>query len=266
MRRSHSSKRRDNVEAYDTLPIVPLRDGRRLSAHDDAVRHRATLVHARAGARAGEGQADLPRGPEGCRQGRSASERHLHDGLRGQHRAEPQAAGRQREGAGRRRRPRTGGGVEGRQGLLPRGSQGAGAARRHRGGRRGHDEPRRVAVRAVRQALQYVAVRRHDCRRARRRPQQAGRHDCRAPGGGCRGKAEPPRDHRAGRAARPHRQHPGDRGRQAAGGPPHPVAREEADGEGAEGVLPQREDEGDPEGAGSQGGPRQRGGRSAEED
>jgi ATP-dependent Lon protease len=33
----------------------------------------------------------------------------------------------------------------------------------------------------------------------------------------------------------------------------HPVARQEADGEGAEGVLPQREDQGDPEGAGPQG-------------
>src|SRR5205823_13485202 len=40
----------------------------------------------------------------------------------------------------------------------------------------------------------------------------------------------------------------------------------EADGEGAEGVLPQREDEGDPEGTGPQGRKRQRGRRSEEED
>src|SRR6185436_3011609 len=50
------------------------------------------------------------------------------------------------------------------------------------------------------------------------------------------------------------------------GGPPHPVSREEADGEGAEGVLPQREDEGDPERTGPQGREGQRGRRAEEED
>src|SRR5207237_5470328 len=40
----------------------------------------------------------------------------------------------------------------------------------------------------------------------------------------------------------------------------------EADGEGAEGVLPQREDEGDPEGTGPQGRERQRSRRPEEED
>src|SRR5262245_34602191 len=53
---------------------------------------------------------------------------------------------------------------------------------------------------------------------------------------------------------------------EAAGGPPYPVSREEADGEGAEGVLPQREDEGDPEGTGSQGRQGQRGRGAQEED
>jgi ATP-dependent Lon protease len=52
------------------------------------------------------------------------------------------------------------------------------------------------------------------------------------------------------RAPEPHRRHPRSRGGQAPGRSPHPVSREEADGEGAEGVLPQREDEGDPEGTG----------------
>ena len=60
--------------------------------------------------------------------------------------------------------------------------------------------------------------------------------------------------------------HPGGRGRQAARRPPHPGPRQEADGARPEGVLPQREDEGDPEGAGSQGRPRQRGRRAAQED
>ena len=68
------------------------------------------------------------------------------------------------------------------------------------------------------------------------------------------------------RAPQPHRRHPRNRGRQAPGRPPHPVSREEADGEGAEGVLPQREDEGDPEGTGPQGREGQRGRRAEEED
>ena len=55
------------------------------------------------------------------------------------------------------------------------------------------------------------------------------------------------------RTPQPHRRHPRNRGGQASGRSPHPVPRQEADGEGAEGVLPQREDEGDPEGTGPQG-------------
>src|SRR5205823_12224598 len=70
----------------------------------------------------------------------------------------------------------------------------------------------------------------------------------------------------AARAAEPHRRHSRNRGRQAPGGSPHPVSREEANGEGAEGVLPQREDEGDPEGTGPQGREGQRGRRAEEED
>ena len=94
-------------------------------------------------------------------------------------------------------------------------------------------------------------------------PGAPGRHDCRAPPGGRRRKAEPAGNRVAGGTAEPHRRHPRNRSRQAAGGPPHPVAREEADGEGAEvTVLPQREDEGDPEGTGPQG----RQGRSSETD
>ncbi len=67
-------------------------------------------------------------------------------------------------------------------------------------------------------------------------------------------------------AAHPHRRHPGGRGRQAAGRQAHPGPGQEADGAGAEGVLPQREDEGDPEGAGPQGRPRQRDRGAAQED
>ena len=63
--------------------------------------------------------------------------------------------------------------------------------------RRGHDEPRGVAVRAVREALEQPALRRDDRRRPRGRPGQAGRHDRRAPARGRGREAEPARDHLA---------------------------------------------------------------------
>ncbi len=132
--------------------------------------------------------------------------------------------------------------------------------------RRDDDEPRRVALRAVRQALEQPALRRDDRRRARRRSRQARRHHRRAPARRRGREAEPARDHLPRRAPQPHRRHPRSRGGQAPGRPPHPVARQEADGEGAEGVLPQREDEGDPEGTGPQGREGQRDRRAEEED
>ena len=126
--------------------------------------------------------------------------------------------------------------------------------------------PRRLAVRAVREAVEQPALRRDDRRRPRGRSRQARRHDRRAPARRRRREAEPARDHLPRRAPEPHRRHPRSRGGQAPGGPPHPVSREEADGEGAEGVLPQREDEGDPEGTGPQGREGQRDRRAEEED
>ncbi len=105
--------------------------------------------------------------------------------------------GRQHQGAGRRRRSRPRGRVEGRQGLLPRGRQGAAEAARGEQRSRKHDEPRRVAVRAVREAVEQPALRRDDCRGPRGRPGQARRHDRRAPRGGRRRKAEPARNHLA---------------------------------------------------------------------
>ena len=244
----------------------PVARRRRLPAHDDAVRRRAALLDSRPRACAVPRQAHLPGRPEGRRERRPGPRRHLHDGMRGEHRAEPAAAGRQREGPRRGRRPRPDGRMEGGQGVLSRRRQGAGPAERAGRERRGRDEQGRVPVRAVREAVEQPAARRDDRRRARGRPEQARRHDRRPPRRRRGREAEPARDHLAARAPDPHRQHPRGRGRQAPGGPPHPVSRQEADGEGAEGVLPQREDEGDPEGAGPQGGAGQRGGRPAEED
>ena len=84
--------------------------------------------------------------------------------------------------------------------------------------------------------------------------------------GGGGGEAEPPGDLLAPGAPEAHPRDPGGRGREAAGRQAHPGPRQEADGAGPEGVLPQREDEGDPEGAGSQGRPRQRGRGAPQED
>ena len=152
------------------------------------------------------------------------------------------------------------------KGFYPRRREGAGEAEGSGRRRRSDDGPRRVAVRAVREALEQPAVRRDDCRRPRRRSGQARRHHRRAPARRRRREAEPARDHLAARAAEPHRRHPRNRGGQAPGRSPHPVSRQEADGEGAEGVLPQREDEGDPEGTGPQGREGQRDRRAEEED
>ena len=131
---------------------------------------------------------------------------------------------------------------------------------------REHDEPRGVAVRAVREAVEQPALRRDDRGRPGGRPLEARRHHRRAHARRRRGEAEPARDRLAGRAPEPHRRRPRSRGGQAPGRSPHPVARQEADGEGAEGVLPQREDEGDPEGAGPQGREGQRDRGAEEED
>ena len=152
------------------------------------------------------------------------------------------------------------------QRLLPRRREGDPEAQGS--GRRGgeHDEPRRVAVRAVREAVEQPALRRDDRGRPRGRSGQARRHHRRAPPRRRRREAEPSRDHLPHRAFEPHRRDPRSRGGQAPGGPPHPVSRQEADGEGAEGVLPQREDEGDPEGTGAQGRQGQRGRGAQEED
>src|SRR5262249_46986676 len=84
---------------------------------------------------------------------------------------------------------------------------------------------------------------------------------------GRRGReAEPARDHLADRTAQPDHRPARGGGGQAPGGSQDPVARQEADGEGAEGVLPQREDEGDPERAGPQGREGERDRRAEEED
>ena len=183
-----------------------------------------------------------------------------------QHRAEPEAARRQREGAGGGPRPRPRPRVQG-GGRLP---QGGGQAHpppdEPASGIEAADVEGHRPLRAVREALEQPPLRRHAGRGAGGGPGQARRHHRLPPRGPRRGEAEPPRDLLPPGAAHPHRRHPRGRGGQAPGRQAHPGPRQEADGAGAEGVLPQREDEGDPEGAGSQGRPHQRGRRAPQED
>ena len=157
---------------------------RRVPAHDDALRDRASELHTGARPCPREGQAHFSRRAARCVDRRPAPRGHLHDGLRGQRRPEPEAARRQHQGARGRRGPRARRGVEGRQGLLPRRREGAGEAARDVDRVREHDEPRRGALRAVREALEQPALRRDDRRRPRRRSREARRYHLRAPAGG----------------------------------------------------------------------------------
>ena len=254
------------MELYETLPIVPLRDvvvfphmmmpfviGRPSSTR--------ALEHA-----LGKDKRIFLAAQHDAADRRAAAQRHLHDGLRRQHRPEPEAARRQHQGAGRGHRARPRRRVEGRQGLLPRRRQSRAEAEGSRRRRGSDDDQGGVAVRAVREAVEQPALRRHDCRRPRGRSRQAGRHHLGAPRRRRGREAEPARDHLPDRTAQPDHRPARGGGRQAPGGSQDPVARQEADGEGAEGVLPQREDEGDPEGTGPQGREGQRDRGAEEED
>ena len=85
---------------------------------------------------------------------------------------------------------------------------------------------------------------------------QARRHGRLASRGQDPRQAGGPRDHDGRRAAREGARPDGERNLRAAGREAHPHARQAPDGEDAARVLPQRADEGDPEGAGRRGRPR----------
>ena len=256
------------MEVYETLPHRSAARRRRLPAHDDAVRDRAAgLARARSSTRWRKDKRIFLAAQHDAAVDDPAPARHLHDGLRGQHRPEPEAARRQRQGAGRGRGPRR----APSSGRRTRAST-ASSSRCSRGTKDATGDVESAMSRVVSLFEQYVKLSNnlhYDAMIAAVRVDDPGKladtiaaHLRRR----RRREAEPARDHLAARAPEPHRRHPRGRGRQAPGRPPHPVARQEADGEGAEGVLPQREDEGDPEGAGPQGREGQRDRRAEEED
>ncbi len=95
-----------------------------------------------------------------------------------------------------------------------------------------------------------------------RRPRPLRRHAGRAPDGADRRQAGAARDPLALRAPAAARGPARRRDREDEPRQAHQRAGQEADGEGAEGVLPQREDQGHPPGAGPQGRPLRRAGRA----
>ena len=172
-------------------------------------------------------------------------------GMHRQHRAEPQAAGREHQGSGGRRRAGQGRFGDRRRRLLPR----RGAHLQFQGGGRARSSSS-WSARVTTLFEQYVklsqnlnyetmvaAIRVDDAGQARRyRGRQPAAHHRREAGTARNLRSHRPPDPR-GRDAR-------YRDREAQRGPHHPGPREAPDGEGAERVLPQREDQGHPEGTG----------------
>ena len=129
--------------------------------------------------------------------------------------------------------------------------RGRGARRRpDRHGRgRGAGALGAVGVRELRQAQQEDLARGRRGGRRRSTTTQARRHDRLAPRGQARRQAGDPRDPLDRQALREVPGADGERDLGAAGREAHPHARQAPDGEDAARVLPQRADEGDPEGA-----------------
>ena len=112
------------------------------------------------------------------------------------------------------------------------------------------DQPRHRPVRAVRQAQPESELRDHDRRHPRGRSRQAGRHGGRQSAAHHRREAGTARNLRSHRPADARGRDARHRDRKAQCRPHHPGPREAPDGKGAKRVLPQREDQGHPEGTG----------------
>ena len=223
---------------------------RRLPAHDRPPVRRAREVDPRARGGDEGRQADPAGGAEEREPGRSRPRGHLprRHGL--QRPAAAQAARRHGQGAGRGQRPRPGQELRRQPALLPgpgRGpDRGRGRGARDRGpGARGGGP-----VRAVCEAQQEGAARGPGLAVADRRAGQARRHRGGPPVAEDLRQAGAARDRQPGRAPGAALRLHGERDLGPAGGKAHPLPRQAADGEDAARVLPQRADEGDPEGAG----------------
>ena len=239
-------------EKSDTkrLPMMPIRDVVIFPyMMTPFVVGRESSVRALEEAMAGR-QEDLSGHPARRLHRRAQAQRDLQRRHDRQHRPEPEAAGRQHQGAGGGRGARQGGFGHRRRRLLPRrgahfGLQGGGRAAAGRA-----DQPRHGPVRAVRQAQPEPELRDHDRGHPGGRSRQAGRHRGRQSAAHHRREAGTARNLRSHRPPDARGRDARHRDRKAERRPHHSGPREAPDGKGAERVLPQREDQGHPEGTG----------------
>ncbi len=222
---------------------------RRVPPHDRPALRGPREVHPRA--RGGdEGRQVHPAGHAGERhRRRPGHRRHLHHRHARLRAAAAEAAGRHREGAGRGVAPRQGGQVRPHGRVLRGRRRGAGRRPARQGRGRGPGALGGQRVRELRQAEQEDLARGRGRRRPDLRLPEARRHGRVPPRRQDLRQAGHPRDH-LGRPAPGEVPRPdGERDLRAAGREAHPHARQASDGEDAARVLPQRADEGHPEGA-----------------
>ena len=251
----------------ESLPLVPLRDMVVFPAHDAALRRGPRVVDPRPRGRARDpGQAAVPRRPEGPAARRAQARGHLRGRRRRDGGPVPEAPQRPHQGDGRGRAPRPDHGLRA-QGRVPVGRRGPDAdpAVGRREPARLHGQGAR-AVRAVRQALAPPGLRGPGGVPEDRRSRALRRHAGGAPLRRDRREADAARGGVSLRASPEAPGPAGGRDRQGQHRPPDQQQGQEADGEGPEGVLPQREDQGDPPGARPQGRPYRRGRGAQEED
>ena len=238
-----------------------------LSPHDAALRRGPRVLDPRPRGGAREpGQAALPGRPEGPPARRAHARGHLRGRRRRDRRPVPEAPQRPHQGDGRGRAPGPDHGLRAAR-LVSRGRRRgpAGQAGRSREPQGLHGQGAR-ALRAVREALAPPGLRGPRGLAEDRRPRALRRHAVGAPGRRHRREADAARG-RVSLRASPEAPGPaGGRDRQGQHRPPDQQQGQEADGEGPEGVLPQREDQGHPPGARPQGRPDRRGRGAQEED
>ena len=239
---------------------------RRLPAHDRAALRRPREVDPRA---RGGGQGGPPhpaRDPDRRHGRRSVDGRDLQGRHPGERPAAAEAARRHREGAGRRREPRARiKNYTRHRGLLRGRGRGASRCARRPDRGRGARPLGGVRVRELREAQQEGLARGRLGRDPDRRAREARRHDRLASRDQDRRQAGDPRDPDRRPAAREGARPDGERDLRSPGREADPHPRQASDGEDAARVLPQRADEGDPEGARRRGRPR-RAGRARGED
>ena len=234
-----------------TVPLLPLRDIIVFPHMVVAALRRARAVDQRARRGDGARQGHLPRRAEEREDQRADAGGHLRRRHARHGDAAAPPARRHREGARRGQAAREDQALRADRRVLPRRGRGdrGGVAARRRG--RGADAQRAGRLRDLREAEQEGSARSLDERADDRRSGAPLRHDRREPAD-HQARRSPAAARDGGRLEAPRASARADAGRDrdSPGGEEDPLARQEADGEDAEGILPERADAGHPEGAG----------------